>query len=129
MKILNLLLTIVFLVLSFFQINGPDPIIWILIYGTMAIVCVMAAFEVYVKRFMLLQVIVYVLYAITLFPSFNAWARSANPSLSFDNLDKMQNPYVEKSREFLGLVICLVVLGLYGFRSTRRKKTHGVPSK
>jgi len=123
MKILNLLLTIVFLVLSFFQINGPDPIIWILGYGTMA------AFEVYVKRFMLLQVIVYVLYAITLFPSFNAWARSANPSLSFDNLDKMQNPYVEKSREFLGLVICLVVLGLYGFRSTRRKKTHGVPSK
>jgi hypothetical protein len=123
MKILNLLLTIVFLVLSFLQINGPDPIIWILIYGTMAIVCVMAAFEFYVKRLMLLQVIVYVVYAATLAPSFNAWIRSANPSLSFDNVDKMQNPYVEKSREFLGLVFCLVVLAVYGFRSTRRKKT------
>jgi hypothetical protein len=120
MKAFNFLLAIMFLGFSFVQINDPDPIVWILIYGSMAVVCIMAAFEYYVKPLMLLQAAGYIVYDVILFPSLKIWLASADKSMLFDDLAKMQYPYIEESREFLGLVICLMVLGLYGVRSWRR---------
>jgi hypothetical protein len=34
---------------------------------------------------------------------------------------KMEHLYIEESREFLGLVICLVVLAFYGILALRKK--------
>ena len=37
MKIVNILLAIMFLAFTYLQFNDPDPVIWILIYGAMAL--------------------------------------------------------------------------------------------
>jgi hypothetical protein len=117
MKILGYLLTIMFLGFSAVQINDPDPVVWILIYGSMAAVCVMAAFKYYLTWLMIVQAIVYIGYAYTLFPSLRIWINSSDRMMLFDDFAKMQNLYIEESREFLGLMICLVVLGMYALRS------------
>jgi Transmembrane family 220, helix len=121
MRVINFVLAIMFLAFSFVQINDPDPVVWILIYGSMAVVCIMAAFEFYVRRLMLVQAIVYIGYAATMFSSIATWLTSPDKAMLFDDIAKMQYPYIEESREFLGLMICLAVLGLYWYRSGRAK--------
>ena len=111
-----------FLVFASLQLNDPDPITWILIYGTMAVVCVMAAFEYYIRWLMIAQFVCYGVYAIILIPSFWTWLGSADRSLLFDDLAKMQFLYIEESREFLGLLICMTVLGVSWVRSSRSSK-------
>jgi hypothetical protein len=120
MKALSYALAVMFLAFSFVQINDPDPIVWILIYGSMAAVCIMGAFNYYQKWLMLLQTVVYLGYAYTRLPSIGRWLASADKMMLFDDLAKMQNIYIEESREFLGLVICLAVLAMYAWRSRRR---------
>ena len=122
MRIFNLLLAVMFIVFASLQLNDPDPITWILIYGTMAVVCVMAAFAYYVRWLMIAQFVCYAVYDIILFPSFWTWLRSADRSLLFSDLAKMQFLYIEESREFLGLVICMTVLVVCWVRSSRGLK-------
>ena len=122
MKILNSILALMFVVFAFVQVNDPDPILWILIYGAMATIAVMAIFEFYISKLMWVLTIGYSLYAIMLFPGLIDWLNSDDRSLLFDDLAKMQFVYIEESREFLGLAICIVVLIFYLFRSYRSKR-------
>jgi hypothetical protein len=95
------------------QLNDPDPLVWIGIYGAMAIVCVMAAFSYYIKWLMLGQFVVYFIYFIILIPSIGDWLASPDRSQLFDELAKMQYPYIEETREALGLLICIAVLAIH----------------
>jgi hypothetical protein len=112
-----ILLAIMFMGFAFVQINDPDPVVWILIYGAMAVVCVMAAFDYFVPRLMLVISVVYIGFASTRIPSIGTWLMSPDKAMIFDDLAKMQNVYIEESREFLGLMICLAVTGLCWWRS------------
>jgi hypothetical protein len=120
MRILNFALAIIFLIFAFVQVNDPDPIIWILIYGAMAVVCVLAAFTIYPRKFLIFQGVAYFLYAIYYFPGVEEWITSKDKSMLFDNIAKMEFSYIEESREFLGLTICVAVIVFYLIRSRRR---------
>ena len=109
--IIYMALALMFMAFAFVQLNDPDPILWIVIYGACAVVCVMAAFDYFIFRLLLAMAVVYVGVAATLFGSVIVWLRSADRALLFDDIAKMQYPYIEESREFLGLMICLAVVG------------------
>ena len=117
MRIINSLLALMFMAFAFVQVNDPDPILWIIIYGAMAAVSVMAIFEFYIPMLMWALAVGYLVYLIFLFPGVTDWWNSSDRSLLFDDIAKMQYPYIEEAREFLGLVICQLVLALYLFRS------------
>jgi hypothetical protein len=119
MRIVNFILAIMFLTFAFVQINDPDPVVWILIYGAMAVISVMAIFEFYPKKFMIGLLILYVLYSIVYIPGVIEWLKKDNKALLFDDLAKMQFPYIEEAREFLGLLICIVVLTIFLVRSRK----------
>ena len=121
MKIVNILLAGMFLAFSYLQFNDPDPVVWILIYGAMAVECMMAAFKFYVRPLLGILVIGYIVYCIILWPGVMDWLNSPDRSLLFDDLVKMQFPYIEETREFLGLLICLSVLGLHWFKSSDKR--------
>jgi hypothetical protein len=106
-----------FLLFAFLQINDPDPVIWILIYGAMAVLSVMAIFSFYPTRFILALMIVYIGYSTVYFPGVVEWFRSDDKAMLFDDVAKMQYPYIEESREFLGLLICIAVLIFYLLKS------------
>jgi hypothetical protein len=108
-----------FLVFAFVQINDPDPIVWILIYGAMAVLAIMAIFEFYPRKVIIGLLIVFVLYSLMYWKGVMEWARQEDKSLLFDDVAKMQYPYIEEAREFLGLMICVIVLVVYVIKSRR----------
>ena len=110
MKVLNLVLAVMFIVFAFVQINDPDPVLWILIYGVMAVACVLAAFGYYYTKARLVILVAFIAYSFVFFSGVAEWMGSENKSLLFDDIAKMQYPYIEESREFLGLFICICVL-------------------
>lgn len=113
MKVINFILALLFLAFAFVQVNDPDPWLWILIYGNMAVLCVLAMFRMYFKIWIIVSGVLYLIYSAILFPGALEWFRSPDKALLFDDLAKMQNLYIEETREFLGLMICLGVLILH----------------
>ena len=122
MRIVNFLLAVMFLLFAFVQINDPDPVIWILIYGAMAVLSIMAIFEFYPKKFLIGLLALYLAYSVVYIPGVLEWLRHDNKSALFDEVAKMEHHYIEESREFLGLLICISVLAFYIFRSRKFSK-------
>jgi hypothetical protein len=124
MRILNFILALMFLAFAFVQINDPDPVLWILIYGVMATLAMMAIFQYYPRKFLAAVLALYIAYGIfTLIyhPGVLEWLKSENKSDIFDDVKKMENLYIEESREFLGLMICIGVLILYVVLAFKRR--------
>lgn len=122
MRILNFILAVMFLIFAFVQVNDPDPVVWILIYGIMAVMCILAIFEFYPTKVTLGLLLVMTLYSFTYVPGVIEWLGSDDKTLLFDDIAKMQYPYIEEAREFLGLLICI---GVLIFHVVRAKKKHG----
>jgi hypothetical protein len=110
MKIVNLVLAVMFLAFAFLQINDPDPLLWILIYGSMAVICVLAAFRIYSRIAIILLMGGFIGFSIIYLPAMKEWMAQDDRSVLFDDLAKMEHLYIEESREFLGLMICVLVL-------------------
>lgn len=121
MRVLNLVLAALFLLFAFVQINDPDPVLWILIYGIMAVACVLAAFRYYYPRILAAILTAYAAYSFVFLSGMIEWLRSNDRSLLFDDLAKMQHPYIEEAREFLGLLVCIIVLIIH-LISSREKQ-------
>jgi hypothetical protein len=120
MKAVNLILALMFLLFAFLQINDPDPILWIAIYGAMAVVCIVAAFRYYIKPLHWVLLVGFIVYMVILLPGIKEWMAQPDKSILFDDVLKMEYPYIEESREFLGLLICVIVLIVQMVRSKNR---------
>lgn len=118
MKIFNLILAALFALFAIVQLNDPDPAFWTAVYGVMALVCGLAAFEQYNIWLLLaiLAVLIFELFA--LFPTLSGWIDQGMPSIVGSM--KAESPYIEFVREFLGLVICFIVI-LFHYFSYRKK--------
>lgn len=121
MKIISVLLSLMFVSFVSVQFDDPDPVLWVLIYSNMAIICAWSVFREPVNYWIWGSGVVYFIYAVFLFPGAIDWFKSPDRSLLFDDLAKMQYPYIEETREFLGLVISLLVLSWMGFRFRPKK--------
>lgn len=121
MRIINFLLAFMFLVFAFLQVNDPDPVLWILIYGAMSVVCVMAIFESYNRKLLVALMMLFSVYCYFLWPGVSEWLRQEDKSVLFDDVMKMEHLYIEESREFLGLIISMVVVLFYIVRSYRSR--------
>lgn len=120
MKVVNLLLAIMFIAFAYLQLNDPDPIVWTLIYGSMAVICVLAAFRITPRIVMGVMLVIYVAYSFTFLDGLKEWFAQPDRSVLFDDVLKMQYPYIEESREFLGLMICVSVLAIHFLLSLRK---------
>jgi hypothetical protein len=121
MKVVNLLLALMFIAFAYVQINDPDPVVWILIYGSMAVICVLAAFNITPRIIMGVMMAVFVAYSFVFFNGVKEWFAQPDKSVLFDDVLKMQYPYIEESREFLGLMICVTVLAIHLLLSLKRR--------
>jgi hypothetical protein len=122
MKVVNLLLAVLFVVFAFLQINDPDPALWILIYGITAVTCVLAAFGYYYSIILTIILIVYSAYSLTYWSSISRWLKADNKAMLFDDVAKMENLYIEESREFLGLFICILILIMHLIMARYRRR-------
>ncbi len=118
MKYLNLFLALLFAVFAVVQLNDPDPLFWTLIYGIMALISGFAAFRKYNLWLMLAVLAVLIFELFKLFPSITGWVQDGMPSIISSM--KAEEPHIEFVREFLGLLICFVVL-IFHYFNYRKK--------
>jgi hypothetical protein len=121
-RLFNFTLAILFLVFAFLQVNDPDPVVWILVYGIMAVLAVLAIFEFYPTKFLVGLLVVFAAYSFFFLDGVGQWLASPHKVELFDDLAKMEKPYIEETREFLGLAICEIVCVTYLFLALRRTK-------
>jgi hypothetical protein len=121
MKILKICFGVLFFLFALVQLNDPDPLVWLLVYGSMTAVSFMAALRRYSTRIMTVMAAGFLIMTIRHFDGFVNWLTSPDRYLLFDDLAKMQYPYIEEAREFLGLLICLGVLIFYFWVSRREQ--------
>lgn len=90
------------------QWNDPDPVPWVLAYGTVAAFCGLAAFGRRPRPLITVALVVLGGWMLWLAPGFLAWLGMGMPSI----VEAMQvhAPHIEVVREFLGLLIAVLVL-------------------
>lgn len=114
MRIFNLIFCILFILFAALQYNDPDPYIWMPIYLYSAALCYQAAQKKFYPKAYLVGIVVYAAYAIYLFFDKTGvldWVREHN-SESMVQTMKAEKPWIEESREFFGLMILIVVIGI-----------------
>lgn len=118
MKTLNLILAGLFLLFAAVQLNDPDPWGWVAMYAFVAGVCGFAAFEKVNRRVLWSGIAVALAWMAFLLPEFIDWVKMGAPNIATGM--KAETPYVEFTREFLGLAICMGVLGWQLWRVRKR---------
>lgn len=117
MKIINGILCLLFLLFAGVQINDPDPWVWVLIYGAVAILCGLAAAGRFFPKILLAGLIICAAGIFWYLPDFMHWLNTGMASIT-DSM-KAASPYIELVREFLGLIIVFSTL-LWLYRSSDR---------
>ena len=112
LKLFNIFFCIVFVLFAAVQYNDPDPYIWMPIYLYTAILCWLAFRNKYFPGAYLLGIAVYAAYAIYKFFDQNGvwdWM-TKHHATDIAGTMKAEQPWIEETREFFGLVILIVVL-------------------
>jgi hypothetical protein len=126
MKVFNLVFCLVFIVFAALQYNDPDPYIWVPIYLYAAVCCWLAFRDRYYPKAYVAGIIVYTAYAVYLFFAADGvldWVQQ-HKAESITGSMEATKPWIEETREFFGLVILIVVLGI-DFLYARKKLRTG----
>jgi asparagine N-glycosylation enzyme membrane subunit Stt3 len=96
-----------FLLFAIVQWNDPDPLIWMIFYGVMSLIYILLAlgkkFAFYLSVLMLTVSVVYMGFIL---PEIIKWIKDGMPSIVQSM--KATIPSIEYTREFLGLLLCLI---------------------
>lgn len=108
MKIANIVFAILFSLFAAVQYNDPDPWRWAMMYSYVAIVCGLAALGKRNQYAIGLGLLASTIWALCLMPEFLNWLKMGSPTIVHQM--KAETPYVEFTREFLGLTLCILTL-------------------
>lgn len=118
MRTVNIILAVLFTLFALVQINDPDPLKWILIYASIAAINVMAYLGKLNRWIILGFLALFVIETIIMFPDFMDWINMGMPTIT--GTMKAETEYVELTREFLGIVICVWALIFNYFQAARQ---------
>jgi len=115
MKFFNIFFCIVFILFAVVQYNDPDPYLWVPIYLYPALLCFLKFIQKSISRIAYWAgFLVFGVYAIYKMFDTNGiidWVKFHNAS-NIASTMKAEKPWIEESREFFGLLIILIVLGI-----------------
>ena len=117
MKFLSFILGLLMLLFGYFQLNDPDPYGWVVVYLATAIICFLAGMNKYYRPVIMAALVVSLLWGASLIPDFYNWI--VNGADSIVGSMKAEEPHVELTREFLGLVLISAVL-YFQYRQSKK---------
>lgn len=126
MKVFNIFFCIIFIVFAGLQYNDPDPFVWVPIYMYTSVLCLLAAKNRYYIKAYLFGIIVYTLYAV--YKVFDAnglldWIGKHHAANIAETM-KAEQPWIEESREFFGLMILIAVLAINYFVAVKKRRKY-----
>ncbi len=107
LTVLNIIFLVAFLVFAWFNLNDKDSWLWVPIYLVAAILCGLAAFKYFFPVISSIAVAFYLVYAVVLFfakDGVRDWITKHNAQHIAQTMQATK-PYIEKTREFFGLLI------------------------
>ena len=114
-KILHYVIAILFLVFGIIQYNDPDFWLWGPIYFLVALVPIFYLMGLLKSGLMMIIITAYALFILSYIPDFIFWINEGMPNIAESM--KAEEPHIELTREFLGLVICMIALVWYYWKS------------
>lgn len=125
MRLFNLVFIVIFVLFAALQYNDPDPYIWIPVYLYAAFLCYQALQKKANIGLYSIGFLVYAGYAAYLFFDKTGvldWAEEHGAENIAQTM-KATKPWIEETREFGGLAIILIVMGINFFWLRRHGKT------
>ena len=119
-KILLGCLGAIFLLFAYFQWNDPDSFKWIIYYLIIGVLAFTSLLQVNKPVYIYAMLILSAIWMISLLPNAITWVKDGMPTI-VESM-KASSPYIELVREFLGLLISILMLLflLYDARRTAR---------
>jgi len=117
---INLFVAVLFLLMAIFQINDPDPYLWIMIYAVVMLIPTLYYFKIYFIYLVVFLCIILGIYWTSYIPELGIWIDSGRPSLV--NEMKAESSSIELVRELGGLTICLACLIFYMLKIKSAKR-------
>ncbi len=116
-RIANILFALAFAAFAYLNLNDPDPIPWVLAYGSVAVLFALAVFGRADRRVSGWLCVALTVWMLTMAPGMMDWLDSDMPSI----VDEMKAtaPYIEVVREFLGLMIAVWALVFLTFSTPK----------
>ncbi|WP_143304701.1 transmembrane 220 family protein [Chitinophaga vietnamensis] len=124
MKVFNIFFTVVFIIFAGLQYNDPDPYVWMPIYLYAAAFCYLGARKKFYPKWYIAGILVYLAYAAYLFftkDGVEDWVAQHHAE-SITQTMKATKPWIEQTREFFGLFICIGVLGIEYIYAKRQQR-------
>lgn len=119
-RLFNYSIAVVFLSFAIMQLNDPDPLRWMLMYGLVALVSMFAGQGRHCRDDVLLGgLVACVFWTLFLLPEFISWVQIGMPTITGSM--QAEEPHIEYTREFFGLLLCGAVLGTHLLRSKKGK--------
>ena len=121
MKFFNIFFSVVFISFAVVQYNDPDPYLWVPIYLYPALLCFLKFIQkpiptlAYWAGFLVFGA--YAIYKMFDTNGIIDWVQFHNASNIASSM-KAEKPWIEESREFFGLLIILIVLGINYIKKT-----------
>ena len=121
MKFFNIFFSVVFTLFAVVQYNDPDPYLWVPIYLYPALLCFLKFIQkpiptlAYWAGFLVFGA--YAIYKMFDTNGIIDWVQFHNAS-NIASTMKAEKPWIEESREFFGLLIILIVLGINYIQKT-----------
>lgn len=131
MKIVNVFFVILFLLSAVLQYNDPDPYIWVPLYLYGAWLCYTAIKNRYNPFLYKIGLIIYILYALFFLldkdVTLDWWLQRDGESILQSM--KATKPWIEKTRELLGLVLLIAALAINRYRLSKIKNQKVITNK
>ena len=124
MKYLNIFFIIIFITAAFLQWNDPDPALWISIYLAGAFLCFTALkkeINIWLFTTALCFFGILALYLFFIPNGVLSWFTDHRAEDIIENMSD-EKPWIEKTREFFGLLIVCLALGINIIWYKRRRK-------
>lgn len=118
MKVIKIVFVVLFLTAGALQYNDPDPLLWMAIYGFAAGIVIFDIAGKDVRKVYLYTIIAYALFSLIYIPGVIDFIRQEQAG-SIAKSMKAETPWIEETREFLGLLI--IVGALLWFYITNKK--------
>jgi hypothetical protein len=110
MKWVFLSISLLFIAFALVQLNDPDPWVWVVMYGGVAVISFLAFLKKGPSFLALIGFMVGLAWMVTLIPGFIEWIKMGMPSIVSEM--KTEAPHIELVREFLGLLLATIALGV-----------------
>ncbi len=120
-RIINIVLALFFFAFAAVQYNDPDGALWFFIYGIVGGISLLGAFKEYNRAMLLSMMILYFGGFMYLFPSVIEWITQHEFGELIEEM-KTDKPFIEKSRESLGLLLCFLAISYHYYESKTARR-------